>query len=72
MPFDLNSLRSSRETRPPCTLIYGVPGVGKTTFGCSALAPILLPTEDGAGLIDVPAFPLAKTYADVVEALLPI
>ena len=54
---------------PPRTMIYGVDGIGKSTFGAQAPAPIFIPTEDGASRIDVPQFPLCETWGDVMGAL---
>lgn len=69
MAISLDSLRSSRDTRPPRVLIYGVAGVGKTTFAASAEKPVFIWTEEGGGTLDVPGFPLAKSYQDVIDAL---
>lgn len=67
--FDLSTITSASATwMPQRTLIYGPPGLGKTSFACSFESPILLPTEDGSMAIDVPAFPLLKTYAQVCGA----
>ena len=49
--------------------MHGVHGVGKTTFAAGADAPVVIMTEDGLGMLKVPHFPLATSYADVVEAL---
>jgi len=68
MAFSLASV--SRNTpKVPRILIHGMPGVGKTTFACAAPDPIVVQTEDGLGAINVPCFPLAKTYDDVMGAL---
>lgn len=55
---------------PPRQLIYGVGGVGKTTFATSSPRALLLPIagEDGIGLLPVAAFPTAETWADVMAA----
>ncbi len=50
-------------------IIYGESGLGKTTFATSAPNPIVIQTEDGLGEIDVPCFPLAESYIDVMKAL---
>ncbi len=60
---------SGRQRRPRRTLIYGVQGVGKSTFAASAPRPIIIPTEDGLDDIDCDRFPLAKSYADVMSAI---
>ena len=65
----LETIQTGRENRPPRILVYGQEGVGKSTFGASAPAPIFIQTEDGLGEIDCHRFPLAKTFADVVNEL---
>jgi AAA domain len=69
MAFDLSSLVSGPSTDPPRIVVYGPKGVGKTTFGASATAPILLPIEDGVGKLSVQRFPLAESWDDVVSAI---
>jgi len=56
-------------TKPPRIVIHGDAGVGKSTFACSAPSPIVIQTEDGLGTLDVPSFPLAQRYEDVIEAI---
>ena len=65
----LDAIASSAAFNPQKIIIYGVQGLGKTTFGCTFEAPVLLRTEDGAAALDVPTFPLARSYADVIEML---
>lgn len=61
----------TRPAKPPRILIYGPHGLGKSTFGAMADRPVFIQTEDGlAGLPDVPAFPLAKSYDEVRDQLL--
>jgi hypothetical protein len=43
--------------------------VGKTTFAAQANAPVFVQTEDGLGTLSVPHFPLARTFEEVIEAL---
>jgi hypothetical protein len=69
MAFDLNSITAGPRTQPPRLLLYGPHGVGKTSFACNAPAPIVIQTEDGLGMLETPAFPLATTTAEVFEAL---
>lgn len=69
MAFDLSAIRKGRNTKKPRVVVYGPAGVGKTTFATSAPAPIVLQTEDGLGQIDVPHFPLATTFDDVLSAI---
>jgi hypothetical protein len=65
----LNQIQRGRTTAPRRTLVYGVHGVGKSTFGSMAGAPVFIQTEDGLGNIECERFPLATQYADVVAAL---
>lgn len=53
---------------PPRILIYGEPKKGKSTFGFQAPNPVFIQTEDGLeGMPDAKAFPIAKTYEDVIN-----
>jgi hypothetical protein len=69
MSFDLKSIGSSKQNRPPRIVTYGPEGIGKSTFGASAPSPIFLPTEDGLDALDVQSFPLATSYSDVKSAI---
>lgn len=69
MAMLLSSIQRGRIVRPRRTLVYGVHGVGKSTFGSMAPAPIFLPTEEGANDIDVDKFPIAQRLEDVFEAI---
>lgn len=69
MAISLASLLSKTTLTPPRILVHGVAGIGKTTFASQADAPVVLMTEDGLGKLQVPHFPLAKSYADVIQAI---
>lgn len=69
MAFNLDSIVANAATRKPITTIYGEAGLGKTTFGASAPNPIILMTEDGLGQINVPHFPIAQSFDDVMSAI---
>lgn len=59
-------------SKPPRILIYGVSGVGKTTFASQAPDALLVPLEDGLGLLDVAHTPIASTLTelhDILDAL---
>lgn len=68
MAISLASLNTAAVIRPPRIIVHGVAGVGKTTLGASAPNPVFIQTEDGLGSLDVPHFPLAKTFGEVMEA----
>jgi hypothetical protein len=68
MAISLASLRTNK-AKPPCVIVHGDPGIGKSTFGACAPDPVFILTEDGLGSLEVPAFPLAKTFDEVLEAV---
>ncbi len=65
----LNQVRTGKEPRPRRLMLYGVHGVGKSTYGAMAERSIFIQTEDGLGDIECDKFPLARSYGDVVTAL---
>lgn len=69
MAIDLSSIGNTKHAAPPRILLHGGEKVGKSSFFANAPAPIFIQTEDGLAGIDAQAFPLAKTYQDVDEAL---
>ena len=54
---------------PRRTLLYGVHGVGKSTWGSMTEKPVFIQTEDGLANIDCERFPLAQAYSDVLAAI---
>lgn len=69
MAVSLKSVARNRDLRPPRVLVYGSHGIGKTTLGAAAPAPIFIVTEDGLGVLEVDHFPLAQTFDDVIGAV---
>lgn len=67
--FDLNSIRKGKSFQAPRVLLYGVHGIGKSTFGAKAPNPVFIQTEDGLGTIDTASFPLATTSEEVYSAV---
>jgi hypothetical protein len=65
----LNQIQRGKTVAPRRTLVYGVHGVGKSTFGAMAEKPVFVQTEDGLGNIECERFPVAGQYADVIAAL---
>ena len=64
------SIINGRIKSPRRTLLYGVHGVGKSTWASQAEKPIFIQTEDGIADLDCAKFPLAKTYEDVFSNIL--
>jgi hypothetical protein len=67
--FDLSSITRGKRLRAPKIVIYGPPKVGKSTFAATSPNAIGVITEEGLDNIDVPAFPKAETFDDVMSAL---
>lgn len=63
-PFSLARIVSSHHFPPLKVVVYGVPGVGKTTFASTWPNPILLRTEDGASALDIPTFPMVVSQIE--------
>ena len=69
MAFDLKSISRNDATLAPRIMLYGVEGIGKSTFAAYAPKPIFILTEDGLGSLPVQHFPLAKNVASVLAAI---
>ncbi len=65
----LSTITKGREPKPRRIVVYGVQGVGKSTFASEAPKPVFIPTEDGLGNIDCFKFPLCTKYEQVTTAL---
>lgn len=69
MSMTLASITRGTLERPMRVVLYGVEGIGKSTFGADAPSPIFLGAEDGTAHLDVARFPQPRTWADALEAL---
>lgn len=65
----LGSVRRGTRQAPDRILLVGVEGIGKSTFGACAPAPIFLAAEDGIRHLDVASFPEPKCYEDCLDAV---
>lgn len=59
-------IQHERVSKPPRIVFYSLEGMGKSTFGASAIKPIFQPTEDGLDEIDAPKFPKAESFPEVM------
>ena len=65
----LKTIVSGKQPLPPRLVLYGTEGIGKSTFGSEAPAPIFVQTEDGLSEISCDKFPLATSFDDVMASL---
>jgi len=70
MAISLSDLRRKVNDDPPRVLIYGPPGMGKTTLATEFPSPVFVQIEDGtpAG-VEIDTFGLLTSYEQVGEAL---
>ena len=54
---------SKKEAR---VILYGPPGVGKSTFGADSTKPVFITTEDGVDNLPVDQFPKAKNWEELL------
>ncbi len=69
MAFDLKSIKKNTAIAAPRVTVYGVEGIGKSTFAAAAPNPIFILTEDGLGSLQVEHFPIAKKPGDVLDSI---
>lgn len=71
MALSLADMKQRRADKPPRVVIYGPPGMGKTTLASEFPNPVFLQTEDGvpAGL-EVVSFGHLRTYEAVMGAIM--
>jgi hypothetical protein len=62
----LKQVTSGKVEKPYFVLIYGVEGVGKTTFVANAPSPVFIGTESGTNQMDVSRFPTPKSFTEVL------
>lgn len=65
----LEQVHRGRRRLPRRVSLYGVQGVGKSTWGAQADDPIFIPTEDGLDDIDCAKFPKITTFEQAIGAL---
>ncbi|MGH2612074.1 MAG: ATP-binding protein [Rhabdochlamydiaceae bacterium] len=65
----LSQVKRGRLEESLCILLYGVDGVGKSSFGASAPSPIFLGAEQGTSQLDVARLPQPLKFSDCVKAV---
>lgn len=65
----LKSITRGKTFDAPRIVLYGMEGIGKSTFASHFPSPIFVQTEDGLGQIDCAKFPLAPNAAFVFDCL---
>lgn len=66
----MKQIVTGKQPLPRRVMLYGVHGIGKSTFGAMAPNPIFIQTEDGLANIEAPRFPLSESFDDVMEAVM--
>lgn len=70
MAISIENLTRRTATQPPRTLIYGPPGMGKTTLASEWPNPVFLQVEDGTpGDLEINTFGKLSSFDDVMDAL---
>jgi len=67
--YTLSTIALTENTQPPRLVVYGVDGIGKSTFATGAPSPVWVPTVDGIAPTGMPSFPIVSAYPQVLEAL---
>lgn len=70
--FDPATIVREKRMKPPMVVLYGEPGIGKTTFAVSAPAPFVIDIEKGADNFDVPRANVSTLgeFHDILDYLL--
>ena len=63
----LSTATTGKKVVPVSCLIYGVDGIGKTTFASQAPNPIFIGTETGTMQLDVTRLPAPDNYAEFLQ-----
>lgn len=67
--MSLSNVKKGPIRAPLRELLYGPEGVGKSTFGADAPAPIFLGRDDGTKRLDVARFPQPESWDDILDAI---
>lgn len=64
----LAQVQTGRDTTAPRILLYGTPGIGKTTWASQCPSPLILACEDGTANLEVDRLAI-RDYKSLIEAL---
>lgn len=65
----LETITRGKTFGAPRILLYGMEGIGKSTFAANFPDPVFVQTEDGLGNIDCAKFPLAQSAEEAFKQL---
>lgn len=65
----LSKVQTGIQQKPPFILVFGVDGVGKSTFAAGAPKPIFLGPEVGSHTLNVSRFPAVETFDQAEQAV---
>lgn len=65
----LSTVTQGVQVLPRRVMVYGVHGIGKSTFGAMAPDPIFIQTEDGLANLGAARFPLAESFEQVMASI---
>jgi len=65
----LENVTRGKVQEPWRLLLFGVEGIGKTSFGASMPDPIFVDAESGSGQLETARFPTPQNFADVLDAI---
>lgn len=65
----LDKIKTGKQALPRRVVLYGVQGIGKSTWASQAPSPVFVPFEDGLADIDCARLPLVETYNGALEAV---
>lgn len=66
----LDSVTKGKKQKPRRTVLYGVHGIGKSTWASQWPDPVFVATEDGIADIDVHSFPLCLDLDEAYQAVM--
>ena len=65
----LSSITTGKIRRPIRAVVYGVEGVGKSSFCAAAPDAVFIGAEDGTSQLDVARFPQPSNFGDIMSAI---